>query len=59
MERREDDRSGRAPSVNAAPRKPYVPPQLRVYGKVAELTRTLGKTSKKTDGGSGTHSKTG
>ena len=59
MEHREDDKMDRVPSSDAAPRKPYVPPRLRVYGNVAALTRTLGNHSKNADGGSGNHSKTG
>lgn len=39
-------------------RAPYVRPVLKVYGDIAALTQTIGKTSKKADGGSGQHSKT-
>jgi hypothetical protein len=59
MERRGDDKKDRVPSSDAAPRKPYVPPRLRVYGNVAALTRTIGNMSMKADGGSGNRSKTG
>ncbi len=58
MERREDDKSGRATPENAASRKVYAPPRLRVYGDVATLTRAIGNMSAKTDGGSGKNSKT-
>ena len=58
MERREDDKMDRVGSPGVAPRKPYVPPRLRVYGSVAALTRTIGRRSKKADGGSRTMSKT-
>ena len=59
MERREDDEMERVPPSNAAPRKPYFPPRLRVYGNVAALTRTIGNMSMKADGGGGMNSKTG
>jgi hypothetical protein len=39
-------------------RKPYVPPSLRVYGDIAELTRTFSNIGN-TDGGSGNMKKTG
>lgn len=59
MERREDDKMDRVRSPGAVPRKPYVPPRLRVYGSVAALTRTIGRRSQKADGGRGNMSKTG
>jgi hypothetical protein len=60
MEHREDDKLERVTPSSATPRKqPYVPPRLRVYGDVAELTRTIGRKSMKADGGSRNMSKTG
>ena len=44
-------------SADASGRKPYVPPVLRVYGDVAELTRIVA-TSGNLDGQSGNHKKT-
>jgi len=48
-----DERS----SAEASGRKPYVPPVLRVYGDVADLTRIVA-TSGNLDGQSGNHKKT-
>lgn len=44
-------------SADASGRKPYVPPVLRVYGDVAELTRIVA-TAGNLDGQSGNHKKT-
>jgi hypothetical protein len=44
-------------SADAVGRKPYVPPVLRVYGDVAELTRIVA-TAGNLDGGSANHHKT-
>jgi hypothetical protein len=40
------------------PRKAYAAPALRVYGDVSALTLAMGRTSHKSDGGSGNMSKT-
>jgi hypothetical protein len=44
-------------SADAPARKPYVPPALRVYGDVAELTRIVATTGN-LDGGSANMKKT-
>jgi hypothetical protein len=44
-------------SADAYGRRPYVPPVLRVYGDVAELTRVVGIAGN-TDGGTANHKKT-
>jgi hypothetical protein len=59
MEHRDDEKTRRPTPRSAAPRKPYAPPRLRVYGNVAALTRTIGNMSMKADGGGGMNSKTG
>jgi hypothetical protein len=59
MEHRDDGEAAQANPGSAAPRKPYAPPRLRVYGNVAALTRTIGNMSMKADGGGGMNSKTG
>jgi hypothetical protein len=38
-------------------KKPYRPPVVRVYGKIAQITRAVGKTGN-SDGGSGNTKKT-
>jgi hypothetical protein len=45
------------PSAGTSGRKPYVPPVLRVYGDVAELTRVVGVAGN-LDGGSANMKKT-
>jgi hypothetical protein len=51
------DRDETTSAENSA-RKPYVPPVLRVYGDVAELTR-INSNIGNTDGGTGSKKKTG
>lgn len=50
--------AGESRAANAAPRKPYSTPALRVFGDVAALTRKVGRTSTHADGGTGNMSKT-
>jgi hypothetical protein len=54
----EDSRGPDEPtSTDAAARKPYVAPTLRVYGDIAELTRVVGIAGN-LDGGTANHKKT-
>jgi hypothetical protein len=56
-----NDEDSRGPdeqtSADVAARKPYVPPALRIYGDIAELTRIV-STSGHLDGDVGNHKKT-
>ena len=54
----EDSRGPDEPtSTDAGARKPYVPPTLREYGDIAELTRVVAVTGN-LDGGTANHKKT-
>lgn len=57
---KEDTSDGRDEKTTAtdAVRKPYETPSLRVFGDIAELTRTRSNVGN-TDGGSGSKKKTG
>ena len=54
-----DDKQGSNDSSDnaPAPKKPFDPPRLRVYGDIAALTRTVGRTGL-ADGGMGNTAKT-
>ena len=56
----EDTSDGRdeTPAASDTGRKPYDTPALRVFGDIAELTRTRSNVGN-TDGGSGSKKKTG
>jgi hypothetical protein len=56
-----DQSQGESEQVKApvdAPRTPYSRPALKVYGSIAALTQSVGRTGKNTDGGKGSMSKT-
>lgn len=40
-------------------KKPYSSPQLRFYGDIGEITRTVGNVGPNADGGTGLTNKTG
>jgi hypothetical protein len=54
-----DDKQGSNDGAGTAPaaKKPFDPPRLRVYGDIASLTRTVGRTGL-SDGGHGNTVKT-
>jgi hypothetical protein len=58
MSQAHDSDSEAPPATAGAQRKLYAAPALRVYGDVAELTRTSGNGSMVADGGSMAFSKT-
>ena len=45
------------PSPEAATKKPYIKPVLKVFGDIQALTEAVSSTSGKADGGTGTMAK--
>jgi len=52
-----DHESSSPKSVEETRKKPFEPPRLQVYGDIAALTRTIGRSGVP-DGGHGSNSKT-
>jgi hypothetical protein len=51
MDKKTSRTSARAAPSDSPPRTTYAAPSLRVYGDIAALTRTVGRTSSNRDGG--------
>ena len=58
MAERADDGTQRAKPAGKPAKKLYAAPKLRIYGDVAAITRTVGRTGTVLDGGHGSMSKT-